>query len=163
MQEELKTHPLLHSSEGITLLTQGCCPDCPCPFFHTHAGPWLTQKQSCANTATLPLLPPPAAPWKWYHLHPGVSIHIWVAANSLHSFKVQPTWEAEGAEPAKAVSFLWGTSCPQFPSVTRWWKHPWTHASRPTSPLQNQWLHCPGRGEWALTRRSVPAHKYLFH
>lgn len=65
---------------GIHPADLGVLPNCPCPFFHTHAGPWLTQRQSSVNRVTTPLLPLPAAPWKWYpfasrclHIHLGSS------------------------------------------------------------------------------------------
>lgn len=107
----------------------GALPRMALSFYHTHAGPWLTQKQPTCRAAT-PLLPSPDAPWKWYPLaseclHTHLSTFEKIPFTAL---KYKPTWEAEGlilqglchfCEVLLVLNFLQSK-----------WKHPWTHASQ---------------------------------
>lgn len=82
-------------------------------------------------------------PENYIHLHPGASLHIWVPANSLHSFKVQPAWEAEGLSLQGLCHFCEVLLVLNFPQSK--WKHPWTHASQPAC-LRSRTNDCTVQG-----------------
>lgn len=143
----------------------GVLPRMALSFFHTYAGPWLTQKQPTCRAAT-PLLPSPDAPWKWYPL----------ASECLHTHL--STFEKI---PFTALKYnlherLRGWSCKDCVISVRYFLSSisFNQSESTLEPMHLKLHVSPPELMTALSREgrespnmtlyhSVPAHKYLFH